>query len=114
MQRKVINKELSQILPTPTSHNVGEKKVMISLHEISSPITQIARTRLLAGTNVVEHIHPTMEEHFMVLSGECDIIVDGESYLCKEGSYLYVPEKVIHSIYIITDTELITIGVAKE
>lgn len=87
--------------------------MLISQKEISSPITQIARTKLVKGDYVEEHAHYTMDEYFIIMNGECDIIVDGISYRCKEGSFIYIPEKSGHSIYVIMDTEMITIGVAK-
>jgi mannose-6-phosphate isomerase-like protein (cupin superfamily) len=109
----VIYKEFSQLIPITTNHNVGEKRVLISLNENSSPITQIAITKLCSGDYIKEHIHYTMDEYFIILKGECDIVVNGISFICKGGCFICIPEKSSHSINVILDTELITIGVAK-
>ena len=112
--KKVLQKTIADIIPILTGHGVGEKRVLLSQTEHASPITQIAQTHLQAGLVVEAHTHETMDEHFIFLSGKCNVMADGEDVHCEGGQYLFVPVGVNHQIEVLTDTELITIGVATE
>ena len=105
-------KVINEITPVLTSHNVGDKRVLFSRLDADTPITQIAKTSLSAGTNVNAHVHQTMDEHFIILKGKCIIEVEGISNICEDNTYLYVPAKSNHQIKVIDDTDMITIGVA--
>ena len=93
-----------------TSHGSGLKKVLVSNSDTTSAITQIAITELME--NIDEHLHRTMDEHFIFLAGECFVHVDNVKYHCIENSYLYIPAMRIHSIQILKRVKLLTIGVA--
>lgn len=112
--KKVLQKTISDIAPILTGHGVGEKRVLLTKKDHFSPITQIAHTRLVEGTSVGAHTHATMDEHFIFLLGKCRVITDGKELLCEGGQYLFIPAGVNHEINVLTDTELITIGVATE
>ncbi len=113
MQKKrVLRKTISEIPAILTGHGVGEKRVLLSQNEHTSPITQIARTHLLIGSIVESHIHETMDEHFIFISGRCMVSYNGSDILCEGGQYLLVPAGVNHQINVLSDTELITVGVA--
>ncbi len=112
--KKVLQKTISDIAPILTGHGVGEKRVLLSQKEHTSPITQIAQTHLQSGSEVESHRHETMDEHFVFLCGKCKVGIDNEEVLCEGGQYLFVPAGVNHQIEVLTDTELITIGVATE
>lgn len=112
--KKVLQKTISDIVPTLTGHGVGEKRVLLTQKEHISPITQIAQTHLQAGSDVESHTHETMDEHFIFLYGKCKVKIDKEIFFCEGGQYLFVPAGIIHQIEVLTDTELITIGVATE
>ena len=111
---KVLQKTIFDIAPILTGHGVGEKRVLFSQKEHASPITQIAQTRLVEGTTVEAHTHATMDEHFIFHCGKCRVMADGEEILCEGGQYLFIPAGVNHQINVLSDTELITIGVAIE
>lgn len=64
---------LSDILPQPTAHGVGQKRVLLKQAETDTNLTQIAVTTLQAGETTEGHSHPTMEECFFFLSGETNI-----------------------------------------
>lgn len=66
-------KHLSNVLPQPTAHGVGQKRVLLSQAETDTNLTQIAVTTLQAGEATEEHSHPTLEECFFFLSGETSI-----------------------------------------
>ncbi len=114
MSNKIVIKVIADIEPVLTRHGVGEKKVLLSQEEHSSPITQIARTSLLYGQKVEKHMHPTMDEHFIFLKGECILRTETDEIYCHEGHYLIIPAGVCHQIEVLSNTEIITIGVATE
>ena len=98
--------------PLPTSHLIGEKKVLLSNFETISSVTQLAHSTLFANDIVEEHVHPTMDEHFIVLSGEGVIQIDNENYDLKAGKFILVPAGSYHNLSAKTDIEFITICVA--
>lgn len=110
---KVVVKRFSELLEVPTAHNIGHKKVLVSSSETDTPITQIAYTSLDSEDFVEAHIHPTMDEHFVVLTGSCKFLCDEDSFTVEKDSYVYVPAGVKHSIKVINKVILLTIGVAK-
>ena len=58
-------KKIKELPIITTTHGVGEKRVLLNNQETSTPLTQIAVTRLKAGEMAKEHLHPTMEEFFL-------------------------------------------------
>lgn len=112
--KEYLIRNICDIVPAFTTHGSGGKRVLIANNETCTPITQIAVTELKKGENVEEHSHPTMEEYFIFLNGECTAVIDGNEELCKEGTFLKVPAKTIHSLQPSTDIRIITIGIATE
>lgn len=110
-KKDVLLRHILEIIPVPTSHGIGEKRVIATQVDTGKPITQIARTRLKVGEEVEAHVHQTMDEHFFILNGECEIITDNIRHHCKADDYLYIPANCSHSIYVVTDTIMITIGI---
>lgn len=66
----MIHKNLSDIIPLLTSHNVGLKRVLVCNDETESAITQIAVTTLRAGEETDRHKHESMEEYFLFVKGK--------------------------------------------
>ena len=54
------------------------------------------------------HFHP-WEEVYVVISGELEVIVDGESHHLKPGGVAHVPAGVTHGYRNITDAHFLTI-----
>ena len=104
-------RHICDITPVSTSHRVGEKRVIVTQETVGKPITQIARTKLNEGEHVEEHVHPTMDEHFFFLSGECAVVLEGTEYICRSDDYLFVPAGCNHRIEITKETVMITIGI---
>lgn len=94
----------------PTSHGVGLKQVLLSKDETQTDITQIAATRLRAGEEVVEHVHPDMEECFIFERGKLWFLYEGRMTPMQAGTYVRVPAGVGHGIRAITDVRMISIG----
>lgn len=109
--QKVLWQHVGVILPVATSHGIGEKRVIAKGEDVGCGITQIAKTVLKAGEFVERHMHPTMVEHFFFLSGLCDVMIEGSSYPCKGGDYLFIPAGWCHQISVNEETEMITIGI---
>lgn len=110
--REVLLRHICDIEPVATSHGVGVKQVIATQEIVGKPITQIACAKLNVGEKVEEHNHPTMDEHFFFLSGECKFVVDKMEYICKSDDYLFVPAGCKHLIDVTKETIMITIGIA--
>lgn len=111
---KVVVKRISDIIGMPTAHDIGVKKVLVSNTETDTSITQIAYTTLSMGDAVEAHTHPTMDEHFIILTGTCSIVCGEDRYLIIPSTYIYVPAGVEHRIEISEPLTMITIGIATE
>lgn len=59
------------------------------------------------------HIHPTMDEHFFFMDGECCVSIDGTVYNCVADDYLFIPAGCNHEIEVVKDTLMLTIGIEK-
>lgn len=108
----MILKLLSEIQPQFTSHHIGVKQVLLSNDETPSNITQIAITTLRAGECVDLHIHKTMDEHYLFLSGNGRFNLGDRMIECKEGVFLMIPAGCLHGMEAIDKLNFITIGVA--
>lgn len=109
-----MKRSLSDIPVINTSHNVGEKRVLLAANESGCSLTQIAITDLKKGEIASAHIHPDMQEGFYVLSGELEVKLDGKSEICKEEDFIYVTSGTIHEIKALTDVRIMTIGCVVE
>ena len=111
-KKEVICRHYRDVTPVSTSHGVGEKRVLASLADAGTPITQIARTILHQGEQVAQHTHQTMDEHFLFLKGSCVVTIGEDTISCSENDYLFVPAGMPHQLEILSNTDLITIGIA--
>lgn len=105
-----MKRSLNDIAATPTSHNVGMKRVLLAAGESGCPITQIAVTDLKAGEIVEAHSHSDIQEGFYVISGELDIVLDGKTEHCKAEDFVYVKCGTSHELRAVTDVRVMTIG----
>lgn len=108
-------RSLRNIKSIPTSHHVGEKRVLLSSEESGCSITQIAVTDLRAGEVSAAHVHADMQEAFFVLDGELEATLSDESHgehieLCHKDDFLYVDAGTSHQLRAITDVRILTIG----
>ena len=109
----ILHRHSTQSEFVPTSHGVGEKRIIATQAEVGKPITQIARTLLYTGEQVAMHIHPTMDEHFFFMGGECRVFIDGNTYNCVADDYLFIPAGCNHLINVVKDTLILKIGIEK-
>lgn len=83
-------KDLQKIVPVPTTHQIGLKQVLLANDETASAVTQIAKTQLLSGEVVEDHVHLTMDEHYLCFSGEGTLWVDGSEIPFTKDTYVLV------------------------
>ncbi|SFS36100.1 cupin domain-containing protein [Proteiniphilum acetatigenes] len=108
---RIVYRDYNLLESIQTSHKTGEKRVLLSNTETHSSITQIAITRLFAGERVKKHVHLTMDEHYIVLSGKGSMQLDNETYDFIPGKFILVPAGCYHDLSASSDLEFITIGV---
>lgn len=102
---------LSEVEPQPTAHRIGMKQVLLANDETSSSITQISVITLCKGERVDKHVHKTMDEHYLFLSGEGYFMMGDVKLECQEGLFLLVPAGTYHYMWAETELKCITIGV---
>ena len=51
------------------------------------------------GTFVPPHIHPTQEEFIYMLSGQFDLLLDGQSATAKAGDLVRLPRGIPHGLF---------------
>lgn len=84
-------KHLSDILPQPTAHGIGQKRVLLSQAETDTNLTQIAVTTLQAG--------------------EAMLTIEGNTVTCHEGDFVQVKCGEKHRLEAMKETRVLTIGV---
>lgn len=109
-----MKKSLNDIKPVVTSHDVGQKRVLLAANESGCSLTQIAVTDLKAGDVAEAHIHPDMQEGFYVLSGELDVKLDDEVQHCTKDDFVYVKSCTSHELRAVTDVRIMTMGCVVE
>lgn len=109
-----IKRILKDVTPIPTSHGIGVKQVLLANEETSSAVTQIAKSSLKMGEKVEEHIHATMDEHYLCLSGEGILFVDHKKIAFTQDTYVLVKAGSSHYLEATSDVTFLTIGVATE
>jgi len=107
-----MKRSLIDIIPVPSSHKVGKKRVLLAAEESGCAITQIAVTDLRAGEVALAHIHEDMQEGFYVLSGRLDIKLNQEIINCKAEDFVWVRCGTSHELHAKTDVRMMTIGCA--
>ena len=105
-----MKKKIIDIIPISTTHDIGEKWILLNNQETSTPLTQIAVTRLKAGEMAKAHLHPTMEEFFLFQKGDAIMTVGKKQIMCSCGDFISIPASTLHSLKATTDIEIITIG----
>ncbi len=107
-----IIRNINSVKPIATSHRIGSKKVLLANGETETRLTQIAITTLKRGEQSETHVHPTMEECFLVIKGMLTIQVESQQIKLVKDDFIQVKPKQIHSITALTDTIVLTIGCA--
>lgn len=105
-------KRISDIELSDSSHPGQSKKVIFLSSELSSAVTQVAYSEFRAGDSVEEHSHESMEEVFLILDGECEVILDGVLHLLKKDDVIKIAPKIKHKLKALRDTKVYYFGVS--
>lgn len=105
----------------PASHedpnNPGVlKKVLARRSDLAEGNIQMINWAMLpTGKSFSPHYHEDMEEVFIILSGEVEITIDGESDKLFKGDLVIIPSRAVHQMKNIstTNVEYIAMGISK-
>ena len=67
-------------------------------HDTETLLTQFAYGKLMPGEIVEQHLHPTMEEYFYIISGEGEYIIGDETFDVKPSTFFRVPANTLHAL----------------
>lgn len=101
---------MAQINALETTDNhflLGESLRPLLTCEMGSSV-EIFDTSGPAGSGPPPHSHPWEEIH-VVLEGELEVTVDGDSHILTEGSVAHVPVGAVHSYRNLTEAHFLTI-----
>ncbi|MGM9698944.1 MAG: cupin domain-containing protein [Prevotella sp.] len=107
-----ILKNIRGIKGVSTAHGIGIKQVLLSSGDTESAVTQIAVTALRDEEEVEVHIHPTMDEHYIILEGNGKMFFNGNWHVCRDGDYLLITKGDKHAMKAKSNMKFITIGIA--
>jgi len=93
-----IYQSLDDITPLVTAHGAGEKFVFLNQQDTQTAITQFAYGKLMPGEDVVQHLHPTMEECFYFIEGKGEYLINNITYAIKPGMFFRIPANTLHSL----------------
>ena len=79
---------------------------------MTSTVTQVAYAELRAGDIIEEHSHESMEEVFLILDGECEVILDGVLYSLQKDDVIKIAPKIKHQLKALRDTKVYYFGVS--
>ncbi len=95
-------------LETSENHFVlGESLRPLLTRDMGSSV-EIFDTSGPAGSGPPPHSHPWEEIH-LVLEGELEVTVDGESHVLRTGTVAHVPGGAVHSYRNLTEAHFLTI-----
>lgn len=97
-----------------TSHDSGTKRVLIDKYSTETGITQIAVAYLKKGDVVETHIHPTMEECFLVRKGTVKIVWGERCDVLSVDDFIKIDKNTGHSLEAVDDCEMLVIGAKTE
>lgn len=112
VNKTVIVRNIDFVAATATAHGIGSKRVLLGNDETETRLTQIAVTDLREGEQSETHIHPTMEECFLVIKGLVSIQINSQQFQLRKGDFIQVCAGQPHSIKGLTDAAMLTIGCA--
>ena len=109
---KELKRNLRDLEQIHSSHNGINKFVFFKADECASSITQIAYSFLKRNDIVEQHSHPTMEEVFLILEGECIFVVEENEVALSSLDVIKIPPGSLHQIYANTDCKFYYFGVS--
>ena len=107
-----IVRNIASVAAVATAHGIGSKKVLLGNDETETRLAQIAVTKLSKGEQSEIHVHPTMEECFLIVEGEVSVQVESQQLQLHKGDFIQVMAGQPHGIKALTDAAILTIGCA--
>jgi mannose-6-phosphate isomerase-like protein (cupin superfamily) len=90
------------------------KKVLFMRDELQPGTVQMVNwARLPAGSSFAAHYHEDMQEVFIIVSGEAEMIVAGEKVLLARGDTIAIDAREVHAMTNRggTDVEYVVFGI---
>ena len=109
---KDFKKKLCELDQIQSSHNGISKFVYFKSEDCISSITQIAFSYLKKNDIIEQHSHPTMEEVFLILEGECNFVIDGNEFSLSSLDVVKIPPGSLHQIHAKTECKFYYFGVS--
>lgn len=111
----------SELAFVPASHEDNSdpqvwKKVLLNRGDLApGKIQMVNWARMPAGKRFRKHFHESMEEIFIILSGEARVHINGKDQVLRRGDALVIPEKIVHEMSNQTakDVEYLVIGITQ-
>ncbi|WP_234734032.1 cupin domain-containing protein [Tellurirhabdus bombi] len=112
MKTEAIIRQLENLKPALTSHQIGQKTVLVTHEQCESPLMQAAVGTLTKGEAIEAHAHETMEEFYFFEEGDVLFTIAGQQHKCVAGTFVKVPARVTHDLLAQDDSRFIYWGVA--
>ena len=112
----------SEIEFVPASHEDPNqpgvlKRVLAKREELlDGRVQMINWARLPAGSAFRAHYHEDMEEMFIILSGQVDMTVNGQTQRLLAGDAISIAPREVHTMLNVTDQDLdyLVLGISTE
>jgi len=89
---------LDEIEPQPLAHDAAIlKRILLSESQLPSNV-RLSQATFAPGERITAHCHPELSEVFYVLSGNAELIVDGQSQLIRQGHAFCIDPGEMHQI----------------
>ena len=91
------------------------KKVLFQKADLQPGTVQMVNwARLPAGNTFSPHYHEDMQEIFIILRGEAQIMVDQQTVVLREGDSILIDAREVHRMWNTTreDVDYIAMGIA--
>jgi len=90
--------------------SIPEKEIVTGFFArmVHSDQLTFSRVRSAKGSLLPEHQHPH-EQITYVLSGQLEMVVNGQTQICKAGHVVVIPGNTPHSARVLADVELLDV-----
>ena len=105
-------KNIDSLPMTKTNHLGGKKRVILHKNQTQTNLTQLAKGYLNDKESVENHLHPTMEEFFFILSGKGLFKLENKSFNVSQNDIIRVPANCSHSVKATSDLEFLYWGIS--
>jgi len=82
------------------------KGAAITCHLVKNPHGQVVFFELPAGQAIPPHRHGV--QWGIVVQGEMELTIEGDTQICKRGDTYYIPDQAMHSARVRVDTHTVS------